>query len=261
MALVDTQQRQSRLAFALLATSIAASGNGRAAEAASLPTMAASSRMPDKPRRIRGLLQAALVGSTYNWRHETAGDALYQPHGNGDGDYTNTAYSDLSLGTGYRVGLGVLWRKLLPSLSLSASVGYEGAQHKTSYPHYALGPFHASSASLSFYEFEVRAMLDRAAIKPYLALESAWVHMALPQQEVIWTPAPPYTYHFVDAWKSGAALNAVVGALYEVLPNISLGLRLGFRRLYFSSTNEGSMAPYGDFAQGLNAALAVEWWP
>jgi hypothetical protein len=230
----------------------------QAVEGTSSPTTAPASTAESPPRMIRGLVQASLVGSTYGWRGEEPGDALYQPHGNGD--YTNTAYSKFSLGFGYRFGLGVMWRKLLPSFSLSASVAYEEEHHSTTYPAYALGPFHASSASLRFYEFEFRALLDRWVIKPYFAVEPGWVRMALPQQEVIWTPAPPYTYHFVDAWKSGASLSVAIGTLYEVFPNLSAGLRFGFRRLVFQRTNETNLEPYADVAQSLTASLGVEWW-
>ena len=252
-------QRRITIGLAYLAATIATSRIALAVEPAPTPATTPASTAEKAPRMIRGLVQASLVGSTYSWRGAEPGDALYQPHGNGD--YTNTAYSKFSLGIGYRFGLGAVWRKLLPNLSLSASAAYEGEHHRTTYPSYAFGPFHASSASLRLYEFEFRALLDRWVIKPYAAIEPGWVHVALPQQEVIWTPAPPYTYHFVDAWKSGGSLGVAIGALYEVFPNLSAGIRFGFRRLVFQRTNEGSLEPYADIARSLTAALGVEWWP
>jgi hypothetical protein len=250
---------QRRVAFGLawFAASIAMGRTSYALDAAPAPATPPTST--DAPRMIRGLVQASLIGSTYRWRYSEPGDALYQPHGNGD--YTNTAYSKFALGMGYRFGLGVVWRKVLPNLSLSATVAYEGEHHETTYPSGAFGPFHASSASLRFYEFEFRAMLDRSFIKPYIAVETAWVHLALPQQEVIWTPAPPYAYHFVDAWKSGESRSVAFGVLYEIFPNLSAGLRVGFRRLAFFRTNEGTLEPHAEFAQSVSAALGVEWWP
>jgi hypothetical protein len=252
-------QRQITIGLACLAPTIATCPVSLAVESAPAPAVVPTYSAKDTPRMLRGLVQASLVGSTFGWRGDEPGSSLFQPRANGD--YTNTAYSKFSLGRGYRVGVGGLWRRPLSSLSFSASIEYEWQYYGASYPSNAFGPFHDSNASLKRYGIEFRTILDRWAVKPYIVVNPGWAHLDLPQQEVFWTPLPPYTYHFADAWKSGMAFDVAVGALYEFVPNLSTGLRLGYRRLVFKQSNEGSFGPYADLVESLTCALSVEWWP
>jgi hypothetical protein len=248
-------------ALALFSTLEALCGNVTAAEPDLVPDRAAPLPSAELPRRLRGLVHASIVGATYGWRHAEPGDSLYQPRGNGNGDYTNTFYSKFSPGSGFQVGLGGMLRQVLPSLSLAVMLDYEALHHSTAFPFGNTGQTLESSASLRLFEFEVRAIFDRWQVKPYVAFTPGFVHMALPKQEIVWTPKPPYAYTTADAWKSGQSISAALGALLEVLPNVVLDARCGYRRLTFTRTNEGSMSPYAEFAQSFTAMFGLEWWP
>jgi len=185
---------------------------------------------------------------------------LVQPRSNGENTYTQL--SGLAPGLGFQFGLGAMFRNAVPALTVSTTLAYERTTYAPSVQRTQGGAQTTSGdSSLQMVQVALRAILERWNAKPYLVIAPGWVRLGLPGQEEVAAPSGQTTASGVDAWLSGLAFDSSAGLLCEVIPNVAIHGSVGYRRLWYRASNEGSFGSTMAVAEALSLAFGIEWWP
>lgn len=116
-------------------------------------------------RRWAMALDAGIVGASQAYVDEQPGSTLVS--GRGNGRYAYTEFSRFSPGIGVRVSLGAVCKQVISGWSIRLALGYERIHYDTQFP-YGDGYSDANWALTEHYSLDVRVILDRFRIKPYL---------------------------------------------------------------------------------------------
>lgn len=161
----------------------------------------------------------------------------------------------LSGGFGVRPGVGVVFRRVLPAISVMATLNLDWSRHAATGYNAGGVAYEREHSSLVNTSLELRAVLDRFAVKPFLALAPGYGWLSLPKAVTIIEPITRDTT-WADLRLHGASLALLAGASFPFTDWLSAEASVGVRFQSYTSASVGTVSNLG-MSPGFLGALGL----
>jgi hypothetical protein len=164
----------------------------------------------------------------------------------------------LSGGFGIRPSVGVLFERLLGSVSAMVNANLDQSWHRATSYNAGNAAYRHPTAGLTNASLELRAMMNIDWFKPYVSLAPGYGWLSLPSGITVIDPATRMT-SWQDVTLRGFTFQVSWGAAAQLNEMVSVGGALGYCLRGYPSSSAGSLSNMG-LSPGIIGSLGANWY-